>query len=42
MKGSSCTKQSAAPTEQLQVARTAAFTRVMGAEQHPNVTNTKF
>lgn len=36
----SCSRE--VPSEQLQVTRTAAFTRVMGADQHPNVTNTKF
>lgn len=37
----SCSRE--APSEQLQVNRAVpAFTRVMGADQHPNVTNTSF
>lgn len=30
------------PSERLQVKRTAAFTRVTGADQHPNMTNMWF
>lgn len=36
----SCSRE--VPSEQLQVNRTASLTRRMGADQHPNVTNTKF
>lgn len=36
----SCSRE--APSEHLQVNRTAAFTRVMGADQHSTMTNTYF